>query len=580
MRRSRRYSSIEASKQILGTISSESDSESDISSDGDSMSDEPDEAAEISINNEAEWNFITPGEDDYNSATPYTGDPGLTSARSTSSESPENNVEDITYFIHLFLNDDFFNKLCLWTNKRAELAFEKLDVEPDGDLPDSVSKWHPVSMNEMKKFFGIMLCMSLNKKPELRNYWSLNLVYRMQLFQDNRCLSRNRFLEMRYLRFCDYDQIDESDSLAKILPFLKFVQNRCKSMYTPKKDICVDESLLLFKGRIHFRRYIPSKRARYGILSYCLCESDTGYTWNIEIAAGREDNLRMLENVPEDTRNFTFSEKIVLVLIQDLLNQGYHLYVDNFFTSVRLAMFLFTQKTLVTGTIRSCRGVPEILKTKEVKPKSVAFCRRKEVLCVKSVDRKSSGLKTLYMVDTANKAATEERTRTLRGGIREEVKKSLSVLSYNKGMGGVDQRDGSLHQYNCPRKSFKWFTKVSMHLFHVLVRNSWIVYRSQGGRMDFLGYQEKVIDTLVLRTGDVRRAKKSDLQNSMVIASDGDPLHTLKRLSPTPTKPRPAKRCRVCYMDGKRKETVFVCGDCPDHPALCVDPCFRKFHHS
>ena len=204
---------------------------------------------------------------------------------------------------------------------------------------------------------------------------------------------------MRHLRFCDYNLIDENDSLSKIRPFLKYVQSKCKTVYTPKKDICIDESLLLFKGRIYFRRYIPSKRARYGILSYRLCESDSGYTWNIEISAGRDDNLKLLENVPETAQNLTFSEKIVLFLIQDLFNRGYHLFIDNFFTSVRLALFLLTQRTLMTGTIR-----PDILKERSVQPKSAAFCRKEEVLCVKSVDRKSSGLKTLYMIDTANKA--------------------------------------------------------------------------------------------------------------------------------------------------------------------------------
>ena len=139
---------------------------------------------------------------------------------------------------------------------------------------------------------------------------------------------------------------------------------------------------------------------------------------------------------------------------------------------MRLSTFLFAQKTLITGTIRSCRGIPQILKEKDVQPKTAVFCRKDEVLCIKSVDRKSSGLKTLYMIDTANKADTDDRVSIIRGGVRDEVKKSLSVLSYNKGMGGVDQRDGSLHQYNCARKSFKWFTKLAIHLFHILVRNS------------------------------------------------------------------------------------------------------------
>ena len=149
---------------------------------------------------------------------------------------------------------------------------------------------------------------------------------------------------MRFLRFCDYGVLNENDSLSKIRPFLEYVQQTCKTVYTPKREICIGESLLLYKGRVHFRRYIPSKRARYGILSYCLCESNTGYTWNIEIAAGRDDTSKLLEKVPEPVQNYTFSEKIVIVLIQELLNRGYHLYVDNFLQVCAFPRFCLHKK--------------------------------------------------------------------------------------------------------------------------------------------------------------------------------------------------------------------------------------------
>ena len=156
------------------------------------------------------------------------------------------------------------------------------------------------------------------------------------------------------------------------------------------------------------------------------------------------------------------SEKVVIVLLSDLIDKGYHVYVDNFFCSVRLAQFLYERKTLLTGTLRVHRGVPKVLKDKEVPAKSHAFCRKNEVLIVKAVDRKSSGLKTLYVADTAQKAGTTLRRRILRGGVAENIEKSWTVLSYNTGMGGVDARDGSLHPYSMSRKSFKWFTKLAM----------------------------------------------------------------------------------------------------------------------
>ena len=49
------------------------------------------------------------------------------------------------------------------------------------------------------------------------------------------------------------------------------------SNYTPKENIAVDEFLSLWKGRLSFRIYISSKRERYGVKLFMLCESETGY---------------------------------------------------------------------------------------------------------------------------------------------------------------------------------------------------------------------------------------------------------------------------------------------------------------
>ena len=318
----------------------------------------------------------------------------------------------------------------------------------------------------------------------------------------------------------------------------------------------------------------------YGILSYCLCESSSGYTWSIQIAAGRGENERWWQNVPESAQGFTFSEKIVIVLLSDLIDKGYHVFVDNFFCSVRLAQFLYQRSTLLTGTLRVHRGVPMALKEKNVPAKSHSFCRKNEVLIVKAVDRKSSGLKTLYLADTAQKAGTTVKRRVLRGGVVENVEKSLSVISYNSGMGGVDARDGSLHPYNMTRKSYKWFLKLGIHFIHILIKNSWIVFRSCGGTMDFLSFQEKVIENFVLTTGEGRRGGLlgGRLAARPSLELHQPRLHAPKRLSPRPNRPRPSKKCRVCKRNGRRKETVFVCPDCPSLPALCADPCFGIFH--
>ena len=42
-------------------------------------------------------------------------------------------------------------------------------------------------------------------------------------------------------------------------------------VYYPGEDLSVDEPLVLFKGRLVFKQYIKSKRARFGIKFYKMC---------------------------------------------------------------------------------------------------------------------------------------------------------------------------------------------------------------------------------------------------------------------------------------------------------------------
>ena len=142
-------------------------------------------------------------------------------------------------------------------------------------------------------------------------------------------------------------------------------------------------------------------------------------------------------------------------------------------------------------------------------------------------------------------------------------------------------RDGSIHPYSMARKSFKWFTKLGVHLIQVMIRNAWVVFRSCGGDFDFLTFQEKVIDILVMQTGEGRRGGSHGGRVPQTNNSNASSvMHIPTRLPPTPKKFRPAKRCRVCWEDGHRKETVFICPSCPTKPGLCIDDCFEKFHSS
>ena len=43
-----------------------------------------------------------------------------------------------------------------------------------------------------------------------------------------------------------------------------------------RKEV-IDESLVLFRGRLKFYHYIPSKQRQFGIKFFILCDCETGY---------------------------------------------------------------------------------------------------------------------------------------------------------------------------------------------------------------------------------------------------------------------------------------------------------------
>ena len=147
-------------------------------------------------------------------------------------------------------------------------------------------------------------------------------------------------------------------------------------------------------------------------------------------------------------------------------------------------------------------------------------------------------------------------------------------------MGGVDRLDAALHHYDINRKNYTWFVKYCLHIMQY---NSWILYRKSNGQMDYLEYCIKSVNRLVLQTGigrqPVGRPRQVPRPNiSRPLEESPGPQHRLERIPPKEGEPRPHKRCRVCYREGRRKETVFRCADCPGQPGLCAAPCFSKYH--
>lgn len=157
-------------------------------------------------------------------------------------------------------------------------------------------------------------------------------------------MSRNRYqIITKFLHFADnknWKPTDPNrDRLYKIRPLLEYLVGKFQSVYTPSKVIAIDEQLLLHKGNLHFKMYMPLKRSRFGIKFFSLCDK-TGYLWNTELYVGK--NHDETDTVEETHGPIGKSGQVVMRLIRPLLGKGHELYIDNWFVFY-YAILIFTE---------------------------------------------------------------------------------------------------------------------------------------------------------------------------------------------------------------------------------------------
>ncbi|KAK6166296.1 hypothetical protein SNE40_023027 [Patella caerulea] len=127
----------------------------------------------------------------------------------------------------------------------------------------------------MKCFIGLSLLMGVIYKPRIPMYWSTDDMLSTPLF--GQVMTRDRYLLItKFLHFSNNrdltnDQNEDRDRLHKVRPFIRKIQERCRRVYEPSQYLSVDEPLLLYKGRLCFKQFIRTKRARFGIK---LCTHD------------------------------------------------------------------------------------------------------------------------------------------------------------------------------------------------------------------------------------------------------------------------------------------------------------------
>src|SRR5215510_1156610 len=184
---------------------------------------------------------------------------------------------------------------------------------------------------------------------------------------------------MHFNNNCNTGTYQGPSKLFKIYPVLSHLNTKFQSLYLPGQNIAIDESLMLWTGRLSFRQYIPLKSSKFGIKSYELCESSSGYLWSFIIYTGK-DTVFQTAFLSGDTNK---TAAIVLSLVEPLLEKGRTLWMDNFYNSPTLAQKLKSLITDCVGTLRLSRKRCVVCYKSNRRKETVFWCPECEVaLCV------------------------------------------------------------------------------------------------------------------------------------------------------------------------------------------------------
>ncbi|XP_050293711.1 piggyBac transposable element-derived protein 4-like [Anthonomus grandis grandis] len=331
------------------------------------------------------------------------------------------------------------------------------------------------------------MLMTRNKKLTIKEFWSRDELLHSPIF--GKKMSTDRYLQIqRYLHFCDNENASPNNRLYKVDHILLRIKERFQTQFRPFQDLSIDESLILFKGRLSFKQFIKSKRHRFGVKLFVLCDCETGIVLDFIVYLGKATSENLGPN-----EDLGISGAVVTKLMDQYLNKGHSLFTDNYYSSPALSTFLFKSNTNSCGTVRPHRKhMPKF--TGKLNKGDVEWYSGANLLVIKWKDRRD-----VHMITTMHANEIEVLPKVDRI-TKENVRKPTCVVEYNNKMGAVDRTDMMISSIDSMRKSIKWYKKLYFHVMDVCLPNAHAMFLTTDARkIPLAAFQLEIIRQLFER---------------------------------------------------------------------------------
>nr|CAI5850239.1 unnamed protein product [Callosobruchus analis] len=292
--------------------------------------------------------------------------------------------------------------------------------------------------------------------------------------------------------------------------------------------------------------------AKYGLKIYAMCDSQTYYTYNLEIYCGtQKDGAHVCSNKPFD---------LVKRLVKPLEKSNKSITTDNYFSSIQLADYLLTVGLTFLETLRKNKAeVPPsfITENRNLIPGNYLFGCRDGKTLVSLVTKKKKvvlGFSTLHDTDTVD----------------ELTGKPIQIADYNSTKGGVDIVDLMCSRITTSRRTQRWQINFFFHLLDIAGINSFRIFQMNNPFDKTIRRRYLYNLSLELMQENLKeRAKLQSLHKdlSLFLESYREPT-----VHEPPLQTQPNQRA-ICHMCGSKKNhrKQLACKICRKH--VCKHHC-------
>ena len=234
-------------------------------------------------------------------------------------------------FFQLYFTPGLVDEIVQHTNTYAYIEIAKENskklccTESDGG-------WCDTNPNEILRLIGILIYFGMVPlKGPSDYYWSTATL--LHGLWARSFIPRLRFRALMALLHV-VDPLNEPDGnkLREVLGFINFLKGRFKALYQPRQHVAIDERMVKSRHRSGIRQYIRDKPTKWGLKYWVLADSSNAYVVDFNIYAGKTE---------EGLSQHGLGYDVVRKLMQDYEGQGYHLFCDNFYSSLTLARHLY-----------------------------------------------------------------------------------------------------------------------------------------------------------------------------------------------------------------------------------------------